>query len=74
MVESRVNTSQIQSEIELINDEGVIKESLQLSELDPIFATTFDQMIQESFAEGKHFFIAKIQSRQDQSNETNVQM
>jgi hypothetical protein len=31
-------------------------------------------MIQESFAEGKHFFIAKIQSRQDQSNETDVQM
>ena len=63
MVESGVNTSQIQSEIELINDEGVVKETLQLNEIDPIFATTFDQMIKESFAEGKHFFIAKIQSR-----------
>jgi hypothetical protein len=31
-------------------------------------------MIDEAFAEGKHFFIAKIQSRQDQSNDTNIQM
>jgi len=64
MVESVVNESAStiysQSEIELINDEGLIKETLKLSELDPIFASSFDQMIKESFAEGKHFFVAKI--------------
>ena len=49
-------------------------ETLKLNEIDPIFATSFEQMIKESFAEGKHFFVAKIQSRHDQSNDTDVQM
>lgn len=49
-----------QTTIELINDEGVVSDHLQLSEIDPIFASTFESMIKESFAEGKHFFLAKI--------------
>ena len=44
----------------MINDDGLIKEKLNLADLDPIFATSFRQMITESFAEGKHFFLAKI--------------
>ena len=44
----------------MINDDGEVKEKLTLSEVDPIFAMPFRQMITESFAEGKHFFVAKI--------------
>lgn len=72
VIQNTLNQSQAQTEIDLVNDEGQVKETLNLNEIDPIFATTFEQMIQESFAEGKHFFVAKIQSRQDQSNELDV--
>ncbi len=42
---------------------------MQLSDNDPIFATSFRSMIQEAFEEGKHFFVAVIQARQDLSTE-----
>jgi hypothetical protein len=40
-----------------------ISEHLNLSDIDPIFATNFRSLIQEAFAEGKHFYIARIKSR-----------
>jgi hypothetical protein len=54
----------------LVSDEGVVNDKLQLDDNDPIFATTFKQMIKESFAEGKHFFVAKIVTK---SNTTHRQ-
>ena len=53
-----------QTEILLVNDDGVTKESLKLDEIDPIFAESFKQMIKDHFAQGKHFFVAKIRSSQ----------
>ena len=50
-------------EIQLINDDGLAIESLKLDENDPIFAMSFRQMITDHFAEGKHFFVAKILSK-----------
>ena len=52
-----------QTEIELINDDGFVLDRLKLDESDPIFAETFRQMITDHFAEGKHFFVAKILSK-----------
>ena len=50
-------------EIQLVNDDGLAIESLKLDENDPIFAMSFRQMITDHFAEGKHFFVAKILSK-----------
>jgi len=36
---------------------------LKLDDNDPIFAETFRSMITDHFAEGKHFFVAKILSK-----------
>jgi hypothetical protein len=58
-----------QSHIDLINDDGKAKEKLDLQELDPIFATSFDAMIKEAFAEGKHFLIAKITTKKEQGQD-----
>ena len=52
-----------QTEIEHINDDGFVLDRLKLDETDPIFAETFRQMITDHFAEGKHFFVAKILSK-----------
>lgn len=54
-----------QTDVNLIGDDGLtVQEQLRLADLDPIFATSFDSLIKEAFAEGKHFFIARIKSRQ----------
>ncbi len=64
-----------QISVEVVNEDDIVDSTLQLNENDPIFASSFESLIKEAFAEGKHFFLAKIISRQDQSNETNsVQM
>lgn len=63
-----------QTAIDLTDDNGNTIEQLQLDDPDPIFATCFRDLILEAFSEGKHFFIARIQSRQDQSNEADIQM
>jgi len=49
----------------LVNDDGHVKEKLNLDDCDPIFATPFREMITESFQEGKHFFVAKILTKKD---------
>ena len=49
-----------QTEIQLTNDDGLIVETLKLDNNDPIFADSFRSMIKDHFAEGKHFFVAKI--------------
>jgi len=38
-------------------------ETVKLDNIDPIFAETFRSMITDHFAEGKHFFVAKILSK-----------
>ena len=48
--------------VDLINDDGVCEDKLTLDENDPVFVQTFRQMIKDHFAEGKHFFLAKILS------------
>ena len=52
-----------QTEVQLVNDDGFALESVKLDEIDPIFHETFRQMITAHFAEGKHFFVAKILSK-----------
>ena len=52
-----------QIHVTLINDDGVHTESLKLDDKDPIFAESFRSMITDHFAEGKHFFVAKILSK-----------
>ena len=52
-----------QKEIDLVNDDGFVVDKLKIDENDPIFAETFRQMITDHFAEGKHFFVAKILSK-----------
>ena len=52
-----------QDEIDLINDDGHVKERLNLAEIDPIFHRSFREMITEAFAEGKHFFVAKVTNK-----------
>lgn len=52
-----------QKTIPLINDEGKIVEELNLEENDPIYAYSFRQLIKSHFEEGKHFFVAKIVTR-----------
>jgi hypothetical protein len=47
----------------LVNDDGYVTDHLKLDDNDPIFAESFRQMISEHFAEGKHFFVAKILSK-----------
>lgn len=51
-------------EIDLVSDDGVTIDVLKLSEIDAIAAQNFDSMINEAFSEGKHFFVARIKSRQ----------
>ena len=46
--------------------------SLAMDEKDAIFADSFENMVREAFTEGKLFFVAQIQSRQDQSTEAGV--
>ena len=50
-------------EVKLVNDDGEQIESLKLDEIDPIFSDSFRNMIKDQFSEGKHFFVAKIQSK-----------
>jgi hypothetical protein len=61
----------MQPTVQLLDDEGQC-DLLTLADIDPILAATFESMIQEAFAEGKHFFVARIRSRQDQSTESEV--
>ena len=49
--------------IDLINDDGLVKERLNLAEIDPIFHRSFREMITEAFGEGKHFFVAKVTNK-----------
>lgn len=49
--------------LELLGDDGVVTDHLNLEEIDPVQANNFDSMIKEAFAEGKHFFIARISTR-----------
>ena len=62
-----------QDEIDLVNDDGLVKERLNLSEIDPIFHRSFREMITEAFGEGKHFFVAKVtnknMNKRDSANE-----
>ena len=62
-----------QDEIDLVNDDGFVKERLNLSEIDPIFHRSFREMITEAFGEGKHFFVAKVtnknMNKRDSANE-----
>jgi hypothetical protein len=52
-----------QTEVPIYGDEDQVVDKLRLDENDPIFATTYKQMISESFAEGKHFFLARVISK-----------
>lgn len=61
----------MQPTVQLLDDDGQC-DLLTLADTDPIHAATFEAMIQEAFAEGKHFFVARIRSRQDQSAESEV--
>ena len=62
-----------QDEIDLVNDDSLVKERLNLSEIDPIFHRSFREMITEAFGEGKHFFVAKVtnknMNKRDSANE-----
>ena len=71
-MEPTIPSSQ-QNSVPLHNESGAITAHLQLQECDPIFADTFQSMITEAFSQGKHFFVARITSRQDQSNQDDVQ-
>jgi len=53
--------------VPIYNDDGKFCDNLVLDENDPIFTLTFRQMISESFAEGKHFFLAKISTKSSSS-------
>ena len=59
-----------QAEIDLINDEGLVKERLSLAEIDPIFHRSFREMITEAFGEGKHFFVAKVTNKNMSKRDT----
>jgi hypothetical protein len=52
-----------QKEILIYGEDDTVVDKLQMDENDPIFTLTFRQMLSESFAEGKHFFVAKIQTK-----------
>ena len=53
-----------------------MKEKLNLAEIDPIFHSSFREMITNAFAEGKHFFLAKIinknMTKSEDENEGNI--
>ncbi len=49
-----------QQYIDLIDEDGHPSDQLNLSDIDPIHAASFESMIKDAFAEGKHFFVAKI--------------
>lgn len=49
-----------QTHLNLVNDDGQVKERLDLADIDPIFSSSFADMIKDAFAEGKHFLLAKI--------------
>ena len=40
-----------------------------MADIDPIFSSSFADMIKDAFAEGKHFLLAKIQTKQDVSSD-----
>ena len=49
-----------QQYVDLFDEDGHPSDRLNLQDIDPIHAATFESMIQDAFAEGKHFFVAKI--------------
>ena len=61
-----------QKAIELINDEGEIKEVIMLDDMEPIFQTPFRQLIIEAFQQGKHFFLAKMVTRRQVGQDSNT--
>ena len=52
-----------QEYIDILNENDDVCERLSLSENDPIFSCDYRTMITEAFQHGKHFFLAKIQTR-----------
>lgn len=40
-----------------------MEEHLDLKEIDPIFSSSFEMMIKEAFRADKHFFLAKMKTR-----------
>ena len=61
-----------QKAIELVNDEGEVKEVVMLDDNEPIFQTPFRQLIEEAFEQGKHFFLAKTVTRRQKGIEGNA--
>jgi len=57
----------------LFLDDDRIDDYLELKEVDPIFSTSYEMMIKETFRADKNFILAKMKTRSANAKEVNLQ-